>query len=138
MGFFSKSNDSACEQNSEITVIAKSAILDGVFNFLSSLHVYGKVNGKIISSNAIIVGKKGIVVGEVEASNIIINGKFEGIANCNVINILEGGEFYGIAICDELILEPKSYFEGECRKKVLKESIKISNEEVIAIASSAV
>ena len=78
----------------------------------------GEVAGKIFSDSVITIGKQGTVYGEIKASHLIVNGVFEGSANCDHVEILEGGKFVGKLLSKELMIEAKAIFEGESKLKV--------------------
>jgi len=82
------------------------------------LHVDGEIIGKILSDSIVIIGKQGKINGEINASRLIINGLFEGNANCDNVEVLEGGKFLGKVIAKELVIEAKAIFEGESKIKM--------------------
>jgi cytoskeletal protein CcmA (bactofilin family) len=100
-----------------------------VFELSTYLYVDGMVLGKVYSTSTIVIGKRGLIKGEVEAPKMMINGKFEGKAVCESIEILEGGALFGVVYSNELVIEQKSHFEGESHKKDTTEQRLITVEE---------
>lgn len=118
MGIFNKADEyTATVPASETTIIASGAKVEGVFNCQTRLHVDGEVTGKIVSDSIVIIGKQGRICGEICASHLIVNGLFEGNADCDNVEILEGGKFLGKVYSKELVIEAKALFEGESKIK---------------------
>lgn len=116
MAIFNKSDGSQAS-TSETTIIASGASIEGVFNCNSRLHVDGEVKGQINSKSIVTIGKAGKISGEVIAKRLIVNGLFEGDANCDGVEVLAGGKFLGKVTSKELMIEAKAQFEGESKIK---------------------
>jgi cytoskeletal protein CcmA (bactofilin family) len=116
MAIFNKT-DAEQASSSETTIIASGAKIDGVFNCNSRLHVDGIVTGQINSKSIVTIGKGGKINGEIVAKRLIINGLFEGDANCDGVEVLAGGKFLGKVTSKELMIEAKAQFEGESKIK---------------------
>jgi cytoskeletal protein CcmA (bactofilin family) len=116
MGVFSK-HDQQSFSDSETTIIASGAKVEGIFNCQSRLHIDGEVKGEVNSKNIVTIGKQGKVFGKIEASKLIINGLFEGDAICDSIELLKGGVLRGKIVSKDLMIETKAIFEGESKIK---------------------
>lgn len=116
MAIFNKDNG-ASASSSETTIIASGANVEGTFNCSSRLHVDGIVSGKVNSKSVVTIGKGGKINGEVVANRLIINGLFEGDADCDGVEVLAGGTFLGKVASKELMIEAKAHFEGESKIK---------------------
>ncbi len=128
MAIFNKTNAREISSN-ETTIVARGAKIDGVFNCSSRLHVDGVITGQIDSKNTVTIGKSGKISGEVVTTRLIVNGLFEGDANCDTIEILAGGKFIGKATSKELIIEAKAIFEGESKIKKDDKPLKLEQKE---------
>ncbi|MDR1285954.1 MAG: polymer-forming cytoskeletal protein [Campylobacteraceae bacterium] len=117
MGLFVRNGEHIVSKQTESTIVANGAKLEGVFELSTYFYVDGVVLGKVRSTNTIVIGKRGLIKGEVEAPKMIINGRFEGNAVCDGIEILEGGELFGAVYSNELVIEQKAHFEGESHLK---------------------
>lgn len=126
MAIFNKNNGESIT-SSETTIIASGAKVDGIFNCDSRLHVDGVISGQVNSQSIVTIGKNGSIHGEVCASRLIVNGLFEGDANCDTVEVLAGGKLLGRVTSKELIIEAKAHFEGE--SKIKKEGEKLIIEE---------
>lgn len=116
MAIFNKTNGEK-SPSPETTIIASGAKIEGVFNCNSRLHVDGEIIGKIHSKSIVTIGKSGKISGEIVAKRLIVNGHFEGTANCDTIEVLENGKLVGQVISKELMIEAKAEFEGESKIK---------------------
>jgi cytoskeletal protein CcmA (bactofilin family) len=116
MGIFNKA-DQCTVTTSETTIIASGAKVEGVFNCETRLHVDGEIIGKVLSNSIVTIGKQGHISGEIHASRLIVNGLFEGNADCDNVEVLEGGKFLGKVFSKELVIEAKAIFEGESKIK---------------------
>lgn len=101
--------------SAETTVVATGAKLKGEFVFNCRLHVDGLVDGIITSNNLVVVGKKGCLKGELKAERLVVNGTFEGSADCKKIEVLTEGVVRGELTSEELIIESKAIFEGQSK-----------------------
>ncbi|NOX16410.1 MAG: polymer-forming cytoskeletal protein [Epsilonproteobacteria bacterium] len=119
MGVFSKNNQLSIS-DSETTIIAAGAKVEGIFNCQSRLHIDGEIVGEVNSRNIVTIGKKGKFSGKVMSSKLIINGLFEGDAICDSIELLKGGILRGKIISKDLMIEAKAIFEGESKIKLDK------------------
>jgi cytoskeletal protein CcmA (bactofilin family) len=126
MAIFNK-NNGELSTSSETSIIASDAKIEGVFNCGSRLHVDGVISGQVNSQSIVTIGKNGSIHGEVYANKLIINGLFEGDANCDTVEVLAGGKLLGRITSKELILEAKAHFEGE--SKIKKENDTVMLEE---------
>lgn len=63
------------------------------------------------------VGKNGVVVGDIFAQRVIIGGLSRGVVDSECIEILPNGKIEGTIICNELYIEKKGVFVGESKIK---------------------
>lgn len=125
MAIFSKHNNDGQQQtshnhqthtqSSETTVIAHGASIKGDFGFECRLHVDGELEGTILSTNMIVIGKRGKIKGELKAEKLVVNGVFEGSADCTQVEVLADGTFTGDVVSEELVIEAKAKFQGQSK-----------------------
>ena len=63
------------------------------------------------------VGKNGVVIGDIFAQRVIIGGISKGVVDSECIEILPNGKIEGTIICNELYIEKKGIFVGESKIK---------------------
>jgi cytoskeletal protein CcmA (bactofilin family) len=117
MAIFTK-DDGRSISSSETTLIAVGANIKGEFVLESRLHVDGELEGTIESTSVIVIGKKGRVKGDLKAEKLVVNGEFEGSADCSYVEVLAGGRFIGNVLSKELMIESKAYFQGQSNIRV--------------------
>lgn len=86
------------------------------------MHIDGEFEGNINSKNTVLIGKSGVVNGEIKAERVIVGGNFKGSVDSECIEILPNGKIDGIIICNELYIEKKGIFVGESKIKSTSES----------------
>lgn len=116
MGVFTKDNEQSVS-SSETTIVARGAVIDGIFQCHSRLHIDGEIKGQVNSKSIVTIGKSGKISGDIVATRLIVNGTFEGNADCDGVEVLEGGTFLGTVLSKELMIEAKAHFEGESKIK---------------------
>ena len=116
MGFLKR--DAASESaRGAVTIIAKGNLFTGEMNIVGKLHIDGIFEGRIASLDTISVGKKGELLGFIQAQEIHVSGKIDGEVTCGELIIDNGGEVKGVVYCDELVINRKGSFIGERRLK---------------------
>lgn len=107
-------------------MIANGAKIKGDFIFDCRLHVDGLIEGTINSKNLVVIGRRGYVKGELKAEKLVVNGTFEGSANCSKVEVLTDGIFTGDVTSEELVIQSKAKFQGQSK-------IRVENKEDIQI-----
>ncbi|WP_120950991.1 polymer-forming cytoskeletal protein [Helicobacter sp. L8] len=110
-------NDHKQAANGSATIIAQGSKLQGTLKMDCHLHIDGEVEGTIHSSNTVVIGKNGIVVGDIFAPRLIVSGKFNGNAHADLIEIMPLGFVDGKIVSSELVIERKGILVGESRPK---------------------
>lgn len=89
--------------------------MNGEIRFAETLRVDGKVTGKIVSENELIVGESGEVDAEIEVGSVSITGKLSGTATIkNRIEIHKNGTVRADLNLNgpNLVIEEGGIFEG--------------------------
>lgn len=114
MAIFSKSH---LNTNSETTVISSGARIEGEFYFSSMLHLDGEISGIIHSNNIVVIGKTGVLKGQLNADKVVINGIFQGELETNSLEILAGGQVTGSVVVAHISIESGAKFNGTSKTK---------------------
>jgi cytoskeletal protein CcmA (bactofilin family) len=101
----SKKNPKTNDKITSATIITSCMEVTGNLHGSDTVHIDGKVVGDIIVSNTLVIGKSGIVQGEVKSKNAIINGKFEGSIICETLEVMETGEISKQIQADTMIID---------------------------------
>lgn len=100
-----KKNPKTHNKITSATIITSCMEVTGNLHGSDTVHIDGKVVGDIIVSNTLVIGKSGLVQGEVKAKNAIINGKLEGSIICETLEVMETGEVSKQIQADTMILD---------------------------------
>ncbi|MCR6574294.1 polymer-forming cytoskeletal protein [Campylobacter insulaenigrae] len=112
---------------SETTVISSGAKIEGSFYFNSMLHLDGEITGDVTSSSVIVIGKSGVLKGQVKADKIVINGIFEGEMSVDSLEILSGGVLNGNIVVKQLSIENGGKFNGSSKIVEKDEEVAVSD-----------
>lgn len=127
MGIFNKSDiDSG---KSETTIISQGARIDGEFDFECILHIDGEISGKVRSQNVVVIGKSGVLKGELSAQKVVVNGIFEGELSADSLEILAGGAVNGDIAVGQVAIENGGRFNGNSKIRELENAIKPEKTE---------
>ena len=116
MGIFKKRRPPV-DRHANTTIIAAGTTIKGEFQGDSIVYVDGKLLGNINSKSLIVIGKSGLIEGEIVSKKAIISGHLLGTAHCDEIEIKAGGKVIGQITSDVLMIERGSFFEGESKPK---------------------
>jgi len=87
----------------------------GELKFTNSLRIDGKFQGKIISSDELIVGEKGVVEAEIEVGRISISGTVKGTIKASErVELLPTSKVEANIITKNLIINEGAVFNGSC------------------------
>lgn len=76
------------------------------------------------------IGKSGIVRGDMQTASLIVSGRFIGNVTSNVLEIKPQGRVEGIVVVGEIIIERKGVFIGESKIKDSKVKTDIASLEL--------
>ncbi|MGP1939016.1 MAG: bactofilin family protein [Arsenophonus sp. ET-DL9-MAG3] len=109
-----KKND---PKQKDVTIISKKSFLKGNITISGNIYVWGKIKGNIIvTEGTIYIMQCGKIEGEIEASNIIIDGLVDGVCFGNNLNILEHGTLQGISRVSHISIKSGGIFIGQSEK----------------------
>ncbi len=74
------------------------------------------------------IGKTGIVKGDIVAQRVIVSGGFTGSIDSECIEIMPNGKIEGTITCNELYIEKKGIFIGESKVKKMQDVNKIDKQ----------
>lgn len=114
------------------TIITKGTTIVGEIVGNDTIHIDGDIEGSIKVDNIVVIGKSGVVNGDIEAQKIISSGIINGTIKCDELEIMEPsivkesvnarkvqvrGKLEGDVVCDGLIIEPKGIADGRFQAK---------------------
>lgn len=89
----------------------------------------GELEGVVHSKSTVVIGQTGSVVGEIFANKLVVNGKFTGTVEAEVVEIMPLGRLDGKISSQELVVERKGILIGETRPKNTQGGALLINEQ---------
>jgi cytoskeletal protein CcmA (bactofilin family) len=88
----------------------------GELRFRDVLRVDGRLKGRIVSDNMLIIGETGQVDAEVDCGVVSIRGKVTGqVVGRQRIELLAGCRVLATLVTPKLVIEDGAFFQGDCR-----------------------
>ena len=119
-----KSNSSSFSQQN---TIAQGTTFNGDLISEGDFRIEGVVNGSLITSGKVVIGKTGSVEGILTSDNADVEGKFKGTLNVSdTLNLRSSAHIEGDVQIGKLSVEPGATFNASC---LMKGSVKeLKNE----------
>lgn len=87
----------------------------GELNFENTFRVDGKLTGRISSDGTLVIGKGGLLVGEIEVAQVFVSGRVEGeIRASQRVQIAATGVVQADIDTPTLVIEDGALFDGRC------------------------
>ena len=87
----------------------------GELRFRDTFRVDGRVKGKIVSDNTLIVGETGHVEADIDCGVVSIRGTVTGrVQGRQKIELLSGSKVQATLVSPRLVIEEGAFFQGEC------------------------
>jgi cytoskeletal protein CcmA (bactofilin family) len=88
----------------------------GELRFRDVLRVDGRLKGRVVSDNMLIIGETGQVDAEIDCGVVSIRGKVSGqVYGRQRIELLAGCRVMATLVSPKLVIEDGAFFQGECR-----------------------
>lgn len=116
MGLFTGKNTKV-KQSYNATIIADDCVVVGGINSESDIIINGKFEGVLFTTGNVTIGDKGEVYGDVKASNIIVSGILDGVADTFFMHILSTGRVIGKLEYLKITIEENGFVDGKTTLK---------------------
>lgn len=101
--------------NKKETIIAGNCVVESGLNTTGNIKIYGKINGSIKVDGDVFVGETGVILGEVKAKNLTLEGTVEGDVHCdNTLKLTSSAKLNGDAYVKHFSSEEGCLFAGKC------------------------
>jgi cytoskeletal protein CcmA (bactofilin family) len=88
----------------------------GELRFRDVMRVDGRVKGRIVSDNTLIIGETGQVDAEIDCGVVSIRGRVSGqVHGRQRIELLSGCRVLATLVSPKLLIEDGAFFQGDCR-----------------------
>ena len=103
------------KRNKKETIIADNCIIESNLNTSGNIKIYGKINGSIKVDGDVFIGETGVVLGKVDAKNLLLEGSVEGDVHCkNTLKLSSSAKLNGDAYVKHFSSEEGCLFAGKC------------------------
>ncbi len=90
--------------------------VNGELRFRDALRVDGRIKGRIVSDNTLIIGETGQVDAEIDCRVVSIRGRVGGqVHGRERIELLAGCRVEATLVTPKLVIEDGAFFHGDCR-----------------------
>jgi cytoskeletal protein CcmA (bactofilin family) len=87
----------------------------GELRFRDTFRVDGRVKGRIVSDNMLIVGETGSVEADIDCGVVSIRGSVTGrVCGRQRVELLAGARVQGTLVSPRLVIEEGAFFSGDC------------------------
>jgi len=113
------SNPSFTENQTGTNLIGQGTKIEGELVSEGTIRIEGEINGYLESKSRIIIGKTGIVKGDIVCESIDISGQVVGTLQVkDILFLKETGIVDGEISTQKLVVETGAVFNGNCRTKI--------------------
>lgn len=110
-----KRNDTVPSVSGSNNSIVNGTKLEGTINAKSDIRIDGELVGKLICKGRVIIGPSGVIDGEIDCQNAIIEGKFTGnLKVAELLNIKENANISGDINTSKINIQAGASFNGKC------------------------
>ena len=96
--------------------LQKGVKLKGVLHIKGTVHIEGDFEGELVAEDHLIIGKGGLVTGDIETYDITNMGSIKGNINAeNKVSLLADSHLVGDIKTYQFVVEEGSNFEGRCK-----------------------
>ena len=100
------------------SILGSDCKFTGDVDAKGTIRVDGEFEGKIMSSDSVIVGKGGIIRGEIHAAHTVVSGTVEGnIFAKKKVELESGSKLIGDVESMSLVIEDGVFFEGKSKMR---------------------
>ncbi len=112
MSFLDKKNKSAIYNQPITTLISEGSVVDGSLQAKAFARIDGHVKGNVDISEGLILGKDGIIDGNVNTKEMVVHGTVNGNITVNTIEIASTGKITGDITTGALSVETGGVYNG--------------------------
>jgi len=100
------------------SIVGPGTKFNGECNVEGTIRIDGEFEGKLNVTKVIIVGKTGVIKGDIKSADVIVGGKVIGAINGeNRVELQAGAHIEGDIRTKSLIVDEGVFFDGQCRMK---------------------
>ena len=121
------------------TFLAEGTSLSGNIDCRGSMRVDGKVEGKIVCSETVVIGQTAEVKADIEATEIIITGRVNGNMKAKErLEIQSKGHLEGDIYTRNLVIAEGVFFQGKCVMEEKEGKPRIGEKPILRVREDLV
>lgn len=114
-------------------LIGDGTVIKGDVISKNDIRINGEVTGSVHAIGKVIVGRDGVINGNANAREVILEGKINGMVTAeNHIHLVNSCDVNGYLVCESLKIDQGTTYNGNC--KMHKPKSKIDFEEKTEVA----
>ncbi|WP_235297557.1 bactofilin family protein [Portibacter marinus] len=111
----SKSSSSSSSSNSSNSLVGGTH-LEGTVKADNDFRIDGTLKGNLICKGKVIIGPSGFVDGEIDCTNALIEGKFNGVLKVKeLLSVKDNAKITGEIVTDKLVVQSGAIFNVKCQ-----------------------
>lgn len=108
-------NNASVNDNFSANTIQTGTVIEGHIKSEGSIRIDGVLNGSIITKAKLVIGKTGIITGDIHCENASIEGKVEGkIEVVDLLDLKSTAIITGDIYMAKLVVAPGALINGSC------------------------
>jgi cytoskeletal protein CcmA (bactofilin family) len=109
----------------------------GELRFRDTFRIDGRLRGKVVSDNTLIVGESGQVDAEIDCGIVSIRGSVSGKIHARQrIELLAGCKVHGTLVAPKVVIEEGAFFEGNCDMSAAAKRALVALPQPIRVAGA--
>jgi len=114
--FGKEENSGPLVQSTLNSILGKGARFKGTFEGAGTVRIESEVDGTITGADTVVVGKTGVVRGEIHAKQVVVTGRVEGrIVASEKLELQSDSHVQADVMSPRLIISEGVFFEGNCK-----------------------
>ncbi len=98
------------------SILGSGSLCKGSIRVDGGLRVDGTIDGEVVVTRTLTVGREGVITGDVTVSQAIVGGKIRGTVRAeHQLELQSGSSLEGDIFTRALIIEDGVFFEGSCK-----------------------
>lgn len=100
-------------------MIGEETVSEGTFTSEGAARIDGTVNGDVLVTGRLVLGRKAVVNGNILAESVLIGGKVTGnVTVSGRADLLAGSRLLGDLTAQILVIDKGAFFSGQCRMEM--------------------
>ncbi len=98
------------------SILGSGSLCKGTIRVDGGLRIDGSVDGEVIVSGTLTVGREGVITGNVTVNQAVIGGRIKGTVRAEQqLELQSGSRVEGDIFTRSLVIEDGVFFEGSCK-----------------------